>query len=115
MGTHPIFESDFDCLTEKKKDEMRLSELRRSGIRPGNHSNHHVSRHAQVQLSMYEANAFKEQKETFAFIARSQRRFTESWYKWSPAIIVYYAVILWVDEELHHEARKNPADYANDE
>jgi len=23
MGTHPIFESDFDCLTEKRKKEIR--------------------------------------------------------------------------------------------
>merc|ERR1712130_35354 len=23
MGTHPIFESDFDCLTEKKRNENR--------------------------------------------------------------------------------------------
>jgi len=24
MGTHPIFESDFDCLTEKKQNEQNL-------------------------------------------------------------------------------------------
>jgi len=24
MGTHPIFESDFDCLTEKKSLEPKL-------------------------------------------------------------------------------------------
>jgi len=25
MGTHPIFESDFDCLTENKKTETKKS------------------------------------------------------------------------------------------
>jgi len=24
MGTHPIFESDFDCLTDKKWDFLRI-------------------------------------------------------------------------------------------
>jgi len=26
MGTHPIFESDFDCLTEKKKRVERIEQ-----------------------------------------------------------------------------------------
>jgi len=26
MGTHPIFESDFDCLTVKRKKTMRKDE-----------------------------------------------------------------------------------------
>merc|ERR1711892_1522903 len=29
MGTHPIFESDFDCLTERKKTKMSESEFSR--------------------------------------------------------------------------------------
>jgi len=28
MGTHPIFESDFDCLTESEMDVNNLSELK---------------------------------------------------------------------------------------
>merc|ERR1711953_260620 len=27
MGTHPIFESDFDCLTEKLNEEMSMSSM----------------------------------------------------------------------------------------
>merc|ERR1712141_159599 len=27
MGTHPIFESDFDCLTEKKKNKKKMDDL----------------------------------------------------------------------------------------
>jgi len=28
MGTHPIFESDFDCLTEKKTENAQSSDNR---------------------------------------------------------------------------------------
>merc|ERR1712131_137231 len=34
MGTHPIFESDFDCLTEKIKKMLRFACLRTSNVRP---------------------------------------------------------------------------------
>jgi len=29
MGTHPIFESDFDCLTEKLRMQQRLQQTER--------------------------------------------------------------------------------------
>jgi len=29
MGTHPIFESDFDCLTEKPENDRSVSNVRR--------------------------------------------------------------------------------------
>merc|ERR1712227_110671 len=34
MGTHPIFESDFDCLTDKCKNRKMSSEEPSSGIDP---------------------------------------------------------------------------------
>jgi len=34
MGTHPIFESDFDCLTEKCQNETNIREI---GARCGDH------------------------------------------------------------------------------
>lgn len=58
------------------------------------------------------------------------RRFTESWYKWVPGknlysvlklnadyVVIggYYGIMMWADEYEHHDARKNPADFANDE
>ena len=27
----------------------------------------------------------------------------------------YYGIMMWADEYEHHDARKNPADFANDE
>merc|ERR1739838_362003 len=33
MGTHPIFESDFDCLTEQKEWESRIKRRRRQSWR----------------------------------------------------------------------------------
>merc|ERR1711953_268605 len=38
MGTHPIFESDFDCLTELIKRMLRFTCLRNVQIRPLNYS-----------------------------------------------------------------------------
>merc|ERR1739838_146506 len=37
MGTHPIFESDFDCLTEKEMGKSDLAELRKliESVEPG--------------------------------------------------------------------------------
>merc|ERR1712184_134627 len=32
MGTHPIFESDFDCLTEKKKTMVALKDLIKEAV-----------------------------------------------------------------------------------
>jgi len=34
MGTHPIFESDFDCLTEMKEDDLAAAAL--EGLRQAN-------------------------------------------------------------------------------
>merc|ERR1711955_119327 len=110
MGTHPIFESDFDCLTE-----MRVSRVLRSGIRQGNFSNHHVKGIAKIENSFLEGKAFKEQFETWKFIPRSIRRFNESWYKWVPVIGCYYFITIWADAYALKEERKNPADFANDE
>merc|ERR1739838_732540 len=105
MGTHPIFESDFDCLTVQRK-KMRVS-LARAGIRQGTFSNHHIKGIAKYQISSYEGTAFKEQMNG-AYMARSMRRFTESWYKWVPVIGAYYGIMAWCDEYEHHEGRKNP-------
>merc|ERR1712110_809500 len=33
MGTHPIFESDFDCLTEKNKKKIYKMDLLKSGVK----------------------------------------------------------------------------------
>jgi len=59
MGTHPIFESDFDCLTDKIKKKMILSgQLRRSLINVTIKNNAKVitlndpSRHHALSLDM---------------------------------------------------------------
>ena len=76
---------------------MRVS-LARAGIRQGTFSNHHIKGIAKYQISSYEAQAFKvttllyhtktlktiQEQYSGAYIARSMRRFTESWYKWVP-------------------------------
>ena len=76
---------------------MRVS-LARAGIRQGTFSNHHIKGIAKYQISSYEANAFQvlislffqklkncfQEQFNGAYIARSMRRFTESWYKWVP-------------------------------
>jgi len=32
MGTHPIFESDFDCLTERNENQKKEKELSRTKL-----------------------------------------------------------------------------------
>merc|ERR1711935_576934 len=49
MGTHPIFESDFDCLTDRKKwaeaDHVHESGAGPDLARQRNHQNRHLLRH----------------------------------------------------------------------
>merc|ERR1712080_435941 len=118
MGTHPIFESDFDCLTEMNRLLSRrclsVSERVAGGIRPGTLLPNPVKGIVTTTHSPYTMNTFKEWTETNKWIPRTFRRFHESWLFWVPVFTFYYIHTIWGNTTFANSQHKNPADFVND-
>merc|ERR1712189_5470 len=117
MGTHPIFESDFDCLTMRFSAVRRLAVTTsiRSGVERGTFTNQAVKGMASIERMPNELDAYKEWYSSYAFVPRWFRRFNESWWKWIPAVGVMFATTEWMHKRNHALKRKDPAEFANDE
>merc|ERR1711937_861371 len=102
MGTHPIFKSDFDCLTECDS-QLSVDWLSLPLLDPESKEVPSPTRQSKVWYSSY------------AFVPRWFRRFNESWWKWIPAVGVMFATTEWMHKRNHALKRKDPAEFANDE
>merc|ERR1712131_123105 len=62
MGTHPIFESDFDCLTDNEKREKKMAPAKKKGVaRKSTHSkSKRIEKSAQPVIKEIDATAMYE-------------------------------------------------------